>query len=104
MPHLSNRQRELVRRYQNLQTSEKTVLQALSLIYEPVNRTELNKCLSGSIFLTGPGGKSLTFQELGVLVRQLQELDLITPGQKLECTRPLLNIVSREAADEKFFP
>ncbi|MCB0307385.1 MAG: hypothetical protein KDI38_26720, partial [Calditrichaeota bacterium] len=104
MPHLSKRQQELLNRYQHLQPSEKTVLQALALIYEPVNRTELNKCLSGSIFLTGPGGKSLTFRDLGVLVQKLQGLDLVTPGQKLECTRPLLNIVSREAADEKFFP
>ena len=86
--------------YQTLAPFEKSLLQLVSIIYEPVNRITLVNCLRRAR-ITGPQGEWLTSATISPFIQKLQALDLL--DKDCRCPDSLVEPVSRSAVEEGNF-
>lgn len=80
--------------YHSLSSFEKSLLQLISIIYEPVNRAVLANCLRRAE-ISGPHGELPTAATIGPTVKRLQDLDLLARNGC--CPDSLVEPICRDA-------
>ena len=86
--------------YQALPPFEKSLIQLVSVIYEPATRTILANCLRRA-GITGPKGEWLTSATLSPYIQKLQEQKLLTADGC--CPEKMIELATREAVAEGGF-
>ncbi|THB77970.1 MAG: DEAD/DEAH box helicase, partial [Desulfobulbaceae bacterium] len=80
--------------YRNLNHFEQTLLQLLSIIYEPAHTTLVVSCLR-KLELTGPRGNRPTTAGINHYLTKFQDLGLVAENR--QCSEEIVEFLSREA-------
>lgn len=91
---------ELLQKYEALSSFEKTLLQFLSVLYEPAHTTLFMNCLR-SLDLEGPRGTKPTAPNLNHYISKFQKAELVTKSQ--QCAPEIVEIISKYAIEEGNF-
>ncbi len=91
---------DLLQNYQKLSSFERTLLQFLSVVYEPAHTTLIVNCLR-KLELRGPRGNRPTAANLTHYFQKFQKLGLVTKNQ--QCVTEIVEILSKYAVKENTF-
>ncbi len=91
---------DLLQHYRKLSPFEQTLLQFLSVVYEPAHTTLIVNCLR-KLELRGPRGNRPTAANLSHYFQKFQKLGLITNNQ--QCAPEIVEILSKYSVAEKTF-
>jgi SNF2-related domain/Helicase conserved C-terminal domain len=89
--------------YPTLSSDQQSILQCLSVIYDAVSRTNLMKCLN-KVGLKNDNGKKFIVKDMTPRLTPLAELGLVEmSAQGVRCNLEIVELVSRQAVDDKSF-
>ncbi len=91
---------ELLQKYEKLSSFEKTLLQFLSVLYEPAHTTLIVNCLR-KLELKSPRGNRPTAANLNHYINKFQKLGLVTKQQ--QCCQELVETLSKETVEKNTF-
>ncbi len=91
---------DLLHHYKKLSPFERTLLQFLSVVYEPAHTTLIVNCLR-KLELRGPRGNRPTAANLSHYFQKFQKFGLITKNQ--QCAPEIVEILSKYAVAENTF-
>jgi SNF2 family DNA or RNA helicase len=92
---------DLLQQYDNLSQFEKTLLQFLSVVYEPAHVSLVINCLN-NLELRSSRGNRPTVTNLNHYLAKFQQLNLLTPDR--QCAPEIVEILSKVSVSEGTFP
>ncbi len=94
-------QSELLQHYENLSQFEQTLLQFLSVVYEPANISLIINCLN-NLELRSSRGNKPTVTNLNHYLTKFQQVGLLTPER--QCAPEIVEVLSKFSVAEGTFP